>query len=1290
MKIPAADLAPEALAIGVLIGLLERSGDEVSLDTDFFEDPRDGLAAAPKRLGSLTEVLASSFGPLLSASPGVPEGAGWYPIPGGGGASPFCLVFPTGGAESGQIGIGAVFSAAAGAVTYDAFLYLPLVEYSPSGARLAVGDPAHPIEVGITASAAKGFAVSGKTFSAMTFAANLYLASSAYSTPPPDGFFTLEFKGMGSAPPLGTYHALTDLTDPTVIDYVGQVLVQSGDWLETCIGASPITVGGLLSGAGVLVPDDSGSWQFSLDGLIGQSAADVALAVVFGIVRVLAGGGGEIPYPLIEMPAGGLYCTARYNDDGSTDYGLRLALEVPVVEGPDAEGKPRTQVGLSLGSWLTGEEEGGGGWIGRSLGPSRASDAPPPGVAVYLLHQGASVTELSFSPAFALSSVGLSLSGEGEAPLLDVKGITLGGIELRAYLDEEAGWAFGGAARLDEIGIPLGPNFDEVTGSTTTNPVAQSLVASGSGGGDRQPVNPVLSASVAWVEGGSAAFQLYDANGQPAQQVVLAAQRSLGPLWLQRLAAGWVESTRELSLLLDAEVEVDVLSIDLTDLSIGIPVASPGDFSKYDLDLQGLGIEFEAGEVALSAALVKLPAEPSGSTPRPFTEYDGEALVKAGEFTITAVGSFAHSVASGDGYTSLFVFGVLDADLGGPPFFYVTGVAAGFGYNRGLLLPGMDSVTTYPLVEAASDPSKLGASRNPDGSWQMPDPAAALAHIDQYVPPQRGAYWLAAGVRFTSFDMVNSTALLAVEFGNQLEIALLGLSAISLPPPPTPGADAPAQRYAYAELGIEVKLVPSEGTFSATAVLTPSSFLLDPACKLTGGFAFYVWFGASEHAGQFVLTLGGYHPEFSPPSYFPQVPRLGFEWPMSGDVTVSGDAYFALTPSAFMVGGALQVLFASGDLKAWLTAHMDALIEWAPLHYEVDIGISVGVSYRLHLLFVTVTLKVELGAELTIWGPPTGGKVHVEWYVVSFTVGFGADRGDPPASLPWSNDAGTGFGQTLLPHSEPSPSEAVGAEAAPADAPSLPGILTVTPTGGVVSSLQVGTATVYVVRPAGFSFTVATAIPATKVELEAPSGGPAILEPRDTSLAIRPMAAILSSSALSVKAVFDDRANPEEVAFAEKFDYEPLLASVPAAKWGQPLAADAEPEMNQLLEGRLMGIREVTPKEPTLTPSGEEALSMDVETTFTFDPVDPTSREHLPLSPAAAAPQAVPTVDTATEEFSTVASTLMAGNVVTARTAVFEALGSLGVDARTNGDLTTYAGDPGAYLTDAPLLGAPA
>ena len=48
-------------------------------------------------------------------------------------------------------------------------------------------------------------------------------------------------------------------------------------------------------------------------------------------------------------------------------------------------------------------------------------------------------------------------------------------------------------------------------------------------------------------------------------------------------------------------------------------------------------------------------------------------------------------------------------------------------------------------------------------------------------PPQRGIFWFAAGVSFTSFALVDVVAVLAVEVGDGFAVTLLGLARAALP-----------------------------------------------------------------------------------------------------------------------------------------------------------------------------------------------------------------------------------------------------------------------------------------------------------------------------------------------------------------------------------------------------------------------------------------------------------------------------------------------------------------------------
>ena len=169
-------------------------------------------------------------------------------------------------------------------------------------------------------------------------------------------------------------------------------------------------------------------------------------------------------------------------------------------------------------------------------------------------------------------------------------------------------------------------------------------------------------------------------------------QRSFGPVHFERVGFT-VTSQAELALLLDAAVSVAGLTVGLTGLQASMPIRAP---YVPSFDLAGLQVQFSGGGVAIGGGLEKVP----GSAP---AEYTGELTVQLPRFGVTMFGSYT-SYTTVNEQPSLFAFLFLDAPLGGPAFFFVTGLAGGFGYNRSLQLPDISGVATYPLVAGASPP----------------------------------------------------------------------------------------------------------------------------------------------------------------------------------------------------------------------------------------------------------------------------------------------------------------------------------------------------------------------------------------------------------------------------------------------------------------------------------------------------------------------------------------------------------------------------------------------------------
>ena len=469
--------------------------------------------------------------------------------------------------------------------------------------------------------------------------------------------------------------------------------------------------------------------------------------------------------------------------------------------------------------------------------------------------------------------------------------------------------------------------------------------------------------------------------------------KSFGPLEIQRIGLSYQQ--RKLWLKFDSSINMGPLTAQLEGLGIGIPLAHPDQISNWDFSFDGLGLACTTGPISFSGDFYKdtsnLPTEIA-------VRYNGGAMMQVAGLTVAAIGSYAEFTKEYRRETnqdcSVFVFAQINYPFGGPPFFYVTGFAGGFGYNQRLVIPTPEQVVNFPLVRGSSDSKNLGSNLLAVQKQLLSGDSDHPA----WIIPKAGTNWLAIGIDFNSFELLKTKALLVVQFGKNFQLAVLGRSSLQLP-------KAGPHPIAYVEMGLEAIFDPEEGLLSMIAVLSPNSYVLTPDCHLRGGFALSSWFkdqSDGARAGDFVTTLGGYHPGFNVP-YYPKVPRLGFFWQVSDSITIEGEAYCALTNTAIMMGGLLQAVLHSGSLKAWLKTSADFLVEWHPFHYEAQIEVDVGASYRLDLGLFSTTLKAELGAKLTIYGPPTGGNVHVEWFIISFDIPFGADRPEKRSLIDWAN-----------------------------------------------------------------------------------------------------------------------------------------------------------------------------------------------------------------------------------------------------------------------------------------------
>ncbi|SCF18220.1 hypothetical protein GA0074695_4085 [Micromonospora viridifaciens] len=729
---------------------------------------------------------------------------------------------------------------------------------------------------------------------------------------------------------------LAQLAQRLVVPMAGTLALRAAEpWLRQPLWPGGRTAGQVLTDAGVAVDTP--------DGMRMAAALPTPIGLLRGALDAVTG--VAVPVP------GGLALSVVA--DGAR-YGIVLSGELTLPAGD-------TAVQLRFG--LPGTLDVGWGPAGQGVG--------------LLLLDLTNTAAPQLRPVLRLGGLGMRVAAaaSGKA-LVETGGFRLGAASahVRADLALTGSAALGrptvvdGAVVIEGLGFPMAP------GGGGSNPVAASLLQTG-GGGDATPANPPIDVLVA--RGGGRWLVLFGGKAEARFEI----NRSYGPLHIAELALLYKAATTgpgKVGVAVDGGVAVAGLTLDVDDLSLLVPLRNPTDLRAWEVDLTGLSLSFTSPGVSIAGGLVKVTGANG-------VQYDGMLSVDLAGRGLTAVGSYARPRDDLGEFTSLFVFLSVGFPLGGPPYLYVLGLGGGAGYNRKLLVPrDPQGVTAFPLVKAIDDGGFEGAG----------GPMGALARMSRDIPPARGAFWLAAGVKFTTFQLLHTTALAYVSADRGLEVGLLGLMRMALP-------DSQAA-VLNVELALAARYSTVDKVLSVRAALTRNSWLLSRDCQLVGGFAFMVWFDRPE----VLLSIGGYHPRFRKPAHYPDVPRVGFHWSVGGGVVVKGDAYFTLTPSAVMLGGRLEASYDRSPVRIWFVAALDVIVRWDPLSYEADIAVSVGARFTIKVCFFAcarINVSVSLGAWVHIEGPPLRGTVTVDLAIASVTVRFGKTQ---PQSFPdWSQFA---------------------------------------------------------------------------------------------------------------------------------------------------------------------------------------------------------------------------------------------------------------------------------------------
>ena len=457
-------------------------------------------------------------------------------------------------------------------------------------------------------------------------------------------------------------------------------------------------------------------------------------------------------------------------------------------------------------------------------------------------------------------------------------------------------------------------------------------------------------------------------------------QKKLGPLVISgfRMNFARSEGSEVLSIGLDATLTLGPLAIAVEDFKLTFSIKNLSKLTdvKPEASIGGLGASFDRAPITLGGRFKHIKTKDADA-------YEGAAALGFMPYLFQAAGYYGESKTENGSFQSFFIYFILNGPLATVGWAEISGVTGGFGYHVDMKFPTVENVLQFPLMSPVKGEPSSAIGQFVGGKWFY---------------PKHGSFWVAAGLSVYAFQMLSISLVAAVQWNPDIKIGLFGIATALIPK-----GVSEKLVFAKVQLGIVATLDVKAGVLAVDGQLTPASFVLSPNCHLTGGFAMYSWFGAAngDHKDDWVFTIGGFHQSFNKPPHYPSPPRLGISWQFDKSISITGEAYFAITPKVCMGGGRLHVTLSLGPLFAFFDASADFLINYKPFRFFANGNLSVGVKYTLDFWLATVNIDIELGAMLHLEGPPMSGYVHVDFWVFGFDVKFGStdDQGKDPLNL---------------------------------------------------------------------------------------------------------------------------------------------------------------------------------------------------------------------------------------------------------------------------------------------------
>ncbi len=391
------------------------------------------------------------------------------------------------------------------------------------------------------------------------------------------------------------------------------------------------------------------------------------------------------------------------------------------------------------------------------------------------------------------------------------------------------------------------------------------------------------------------------------------------------------------------------------------------DFGPFDLALgfkppNGIGLALDAG-VVKGGGYLYIDVEKG--------EYAGALeLVFSGFLTVKAIGIITTKNPDGTPGFSLLV--IITAEFGTPIQlgfgFVLVGVGGLLGLNRSMNLDALAEGVRTGAITTVMFPENI-----------IENAPRIISDLRTFFPAHEGTFLIGPMVKLGWGTPPLITASIGVIIEIPGNIAIVGVLKVVLPT-----EEASILRLQVNLIGA-IEFDKQRLWFFAALYESRVLFI-----TIDGEMGLLVAWGTDA---QFVLTVGGFHPQFDPPPLpFPSPRRVSLSildesW---GRIRVSG--YFAVTSNTVQLGASAELFFGLDAVSVEGYLAFDALFQFNPFFFIIEISAGVELKvFGLGLFSIALSFTLE---GPTPWHAKGYGKLKLLFFSIkaSFDFTWGAEQ----------------------------------------------------------------------------------------------------------------------------------------------------------------------------------------------------------------------------------------------------------------------------------------------------------